>query len=821
MEGLRRQVELLHAALRPLHARHGSSDSLLTLSEEVLSELHMALARATALAQWAATHPGERADTQQPPRHTSASTRPSGSAAAVLQTLATVAETTKVAVADLRRWNPQLPTALRDDDALPPDTFLKFLPPRRPSPTASAPASRLRPVSPASVLSTTEAAAAAAPAAAAAAAASDAPPAAASASASVASAAAPRSASSRAKASEAGHSSSSRSAAAAARHGSAASGSHSSRSRTAAGAGDVAGRVGSTAAPLSNDGGDSQGRYSTWTAGSGRGASHSPPVPEPSPPNSSAYAAPPTCAPVPVMRRQPISPRLPPSGDELVDLREGSAAASEPSPSPASVAESRPHRHRRHDSTPTTAPSAPPPPCPATTTAAAVATPPEADSAARRDSTGGGSGVATPRKIHTRGHSRSSSRSPATETRTASADAARPRKTVSVAATGTPSPSPSTDTAPRAAVDGGKARPLPSPGRDSSVSLSATSATSATSAASTVGEVGRSRRTRVGDDGAKAEAGAVLPAVAVHESRPLSPLPPPPLPQHRVATASPSLAAPSEDSSLSPVGPRRPSPRVRAGAAAGAVRVPGGPAGSAAPPSRGVDDGSPRGASPSIATSSTPGRPLRNAAAVLSESPRSYTEDYTEEEDEEEERTPSARPPAMLSRHASSPPPTVAGRVGGATATAAAAPSPLQPSRRRGAAPLPGPPALPVVTAAADAVLSESPPEEQPAAGGRAGAAAAAADGDEDYDTLEGIATAYGLSVSTIVEWNPYLKKYAPREPLPPDLPIVLPMSDAEEEEEDEAGEDSRTPSRLSSRTPVAYSPSGASEGSPAPQRPA
>ncbi|KPA77872.1 hypothetical protein ABB37_06668 [Leptomonas pyrrhocoris] len=64
---------------------------------------------------------------------------------------------------------------------------------------------------------------------------------------------------------------------------------------------------------------------------------------------------------------------------------------------------------------------------------------------------------------------------------------------------------------------------------------------------------------------------------------------------------------------------------------------------------------------------------------------------------------------------------------------------------------------------------------DNPGHGGEKGA-------EEEYDTLAGIAAAYQLTVAIIVEWNPYLKKYHPGEPLPPDLPIVLPMSDNDEE---------------------------------------
>lgn len=48
---------------------------------------------------------------------------------------------------------------------------------------------------------------------------------------------------------------------------------------------------------------------------------------------------------------------------------------------------------------------------------------------------------------------------------------------------------------------------------------------------------------------------------------------------------------------------------------------------------------------------------------------------------------------------------------------------------------------------------------------------------EDEYDTIAGIAAAYSVSVEEMVKWNPYLAVYGVEDPLPPDLPIVLPMA--------------------------------------------
>lgn len=49
-------------------------------------------------------------------------------------------------------------------------------------------------------------------------------------------------------------------------------------------------------------------------------------------------------------------------------------------------------------------------------------------------------------------------------------------------------------------------------------------------------------------------------------------------------------------------------------------------------------------------------------------------------------------------------------------------------------------------------------------------------DEELDYDTIAVIANTYNVSIADVLQWNPYLGAYDVNEPLPPDLPIVLPM---------------------------------------------
>lgn len=51
---------------------------------------------------------------------------------------------------------------------------------------------------------------------------------------------------------------------------------------------------------------------------------------------------------------------------------------------------------------------------------------------------------------------------------------------------------------------------------------------------------------------------------------------------------------------------------------------------------------------------------------------------------------------------------------------------------------------------------------------------------EKDYDTIAGIADTYGVTVEVVLKWNAYLAAYDVDEPLPADLPIVLPMLEEE-----------------------------------------
>ncbi|KAG8341224.1 hypothetical protein TRVL_07947 [Trypanosoma vivax] len=46
----------------------------------------------------------------------------------------------------------------------------------------------------------------------------------------------------------------------------------------------------------------------------------------------------------------------------------------------------------------------------------------------------------------------------------------------------------------------------------------------------------------------------------------------------------------------------------------------------------------------------------------------------------------------------------------------------------------------------------------------------------EDFDTLSSIATQYRISVKDVQEWNPHLNLYKADDPLPPNIPLVLPV---------------------------------------------
>lgn len=241
--------------------------------------------------------------------------------------------------------------------------------------------------------------------------------------------------------------------------------------------------------------------------------------------------------------------------------------------------------------------------------------------------------------------------------------------------------------------------------------------------------------------------------------------------------------------------------------------------------------------SPVSASCSSPGG-HSGIEAEATESPRSDAEDSMEDE---EERTPSMRPPAMLGRHVSSPPPNLSrpqqsactgARLSTAPPRLFTAPprraveSPQQLRQKPGVemetSPFPPSLAAPSPLEPSQQRLQEWSELDDPLEGPQLA-------GGEDYDTLEGIAAAYNLTVSTIIEWNPYLKKYGSSEPLPPDLPIALPMSSEDEEDGEETNglvreadsELLRKPQpRHGNHTPGGYSPSGALDNSPTPLRP-
>ncbi|CBZ25248.1 conserved hypothetical protein [Leishmania mexicana MHOM/GT/2001/U1103] len=819
MEGLKRQVELLYAALQPLDVghschRHGQPT---TLPDEVVSELQVALARATALAHWATAVQREQLLQQRPSGGSDAPSLQCGTSAAQ-QTLGSVAELFKVSVTDIRQWNPQLPPTLREEDVLPPDTYLKLRPgassvsPPPPSST-STPASRTRLVAGSTGSSGV---------------------------------AVSGHTSAKAQGTDAGYGHS----VGARWHNSAASSTQSSRSsRTAGGAGASIVGIGSGIFPCGSEGGASQGRYSAWTADSGRGSSHSPQAPELSMPNSCINAAPPSCAPEPVMMSVSSNPCSPPDRYYLIDLKED---AMESPPSPEGDARAN-GKARCSRSAPKDSPPSPPVPSlapspmllgattlPATVAAAsAIEATPWHDSFPRQEFIDGGSSVTTAREVRMRDHSRSPPCSRTGEALTISVVTSRGRHLdigtmAPPGANTTPSPirphssladgeSDGRDPRKRSAgsaaaasavqcreVKGGaRALGLPSPARETSVSLSAVSPPSS------LGADGRSNsahsRMRGGAEGEGELCGAEVPR---HQW--FSPL------QHyqRVSALSPSLAAPSDTSSCSPMTKeQRPPSAATASKAAvnsgdihspsdfltpvqhrgrrGAQRTAGKAFSSTG---RSNMDGSPLSAS-----YSSPGGHL-GIEAEATESPRSDTEDYFEDEDEEE-RTPSMRPPAMLGRHVSSPPPNLS-RSQQSTCTGtrlSTAPARLftPPPRRAVESPqqlwqkpgvetdagptapamrLPSPPSLagPSPLEPLQQRLQEWSELDDPLEGSQLA-------GGEDYDTLEGIAAAYNLTVSTIIEWNPYLKKYRSSEPLPPDLPIVLPMSSEDEEDGEEA----------------------------------
>lgn len=909
MEGLARQVRLLHAALQPLGLeREDDADTSCSrtraLPEEVAAELHLALARATALAHWAAAAQQEELQHHQ-------------------QTLASIAATLGASVAELRLWNPQLPTSLRDDAVLPPDTYLKVrapAPPRlsppplpppspppplpaapQPAPTASngrttgsasssssAPRARQSVPAPTPTVTgplTIPAAQQQRPAAT-----TSTPPAAA--------APAPESATTAAATSR-GDSVPTRRQTPSPSSAPASGGSLSGRSGTAARGGSAtAGATrsgpgsgsGSLAVPRGSEGGASQGRYSVWTVGSGRGASASPPVPEPSMPQCGTDAAPPACAPPPMLMVRPSSPRYcyPPDGSDLIDLKEaGEGEEAEEHRAADTVLDDvsplseqrRPHAaHDAHDAAAAASLSSSavlpvPPPLPGAAERSASRT-----SLPRRSSGGGGGGsVTSGRAIRTRGHtSHSRSTSPfedgpvtggsglrAAIAPAANAAAAQPQAAQRAAAAGHGSPL-----------------------RDASTTLSAVSPPSSMgddrrSESGPRGAAGASQAGRTSSGEPRAAPASATAAAPTTRHTPLH------SPKGRAPGGGTTGGAGAQGDFTTPVQQQRPRRGRQQGgngplSASGSVDA---AAASATTPSslsaaRLSDDFD---CSPVTPSTTSAGR-RRGAGAVqgrtpYGETPGSYTGDGSAErvgidEDEEEEvdRTPSTRPPALLGRHVCSPPPNLnraarppaqaptsasnttavaagaarrlvsprtAHTVGGRSGPAMGA-SPLLDSTPSSPSPLPEAPPTrrgPAGDAGAAVVVEESSYSDTDDDGDDDELEEAELAGDEaadveteDYDTLDGIAAAYNLSVATIVEWNPYLKKYRPSEPLPPDLPIVLPMSDADEEVEGDAdGVEAREvtsqllppESRLGSREPdLAGYRGNATENSPVPHPP-
>ncbi|CAD2212708.1 hypothetical protein ADEAN_000012000 [Angomonas deanei] len=49
-------------------------------------------------------------------------------------------------------------------------------------------------------------------------------------------------------------------------------------------------------------------------------------------------------------------------------------------------------------------------------------------------------------------------------------------------------------------------------------------------------------------------------------------------------------------------------------------------------------------------------------------------------------------------------------------------------------------------------------------------------DEGEEFDTIQGICETYSVKIDDVLSFNPFLKEYKIDEPLPPDLPIVLPL---------------------------------------------
>ncbi|KAG5508778.1 hypothetical protein JKF63_05276 [Porcisia hertigi] len=843
MEGLQRQFDMLCAALQPLGVGHSCyhQDKALILPDEVVSELQVALARATVVAHWTTS-----VQREEPPLHCLSG----GSVEAPLQggsldhrqTLSTVALLFKVSVADIRQWNPQLPSTLRDEDVLPPNTYLKV----RPAPS-SLPAPRLTPTpaSPTGLVAS---------------------------SITLSGAAASDFTSAKTPKVDAGRGDS----VTVLRHHSTETTSPVNLANRPASASICCNRgLSSGGFPSGSDGVTSLARYSGRTGDSGRGTSHSPELSEPSMPSSCANVAPPGCSPVPVLMSIPVNPCYAPDGYNLIHSKE---RVMELSPSSEGGLRTSSKAHQG-TTTPNSAQFLPAPFVTASPPLSGLTTLPKTTAAATFEATqsregsplgdisgGGGDLIASARESGMRGQTRFSSYSPTDVALPTFSLILKERSSVQgtmvppAASTGvsqeklqlcltnsvgghgdlreyTAGPVAAAPPVQRQGTRGGsRALTLSSEAREISVSLSATSPLSSFGAEGCGSRV-HSRARPEGEEGEVESDGTVAKL-----SQPLSPLQ---RRQHLFAL-SPSLAAPSDTSSCSPI-----AKRFRLASVATPTKVEAtsadveSPSCSETPIPPRNRRGHEHTAGASFSSTGHSRRNWRSKSRSLSSrsgcsatgaeayrSSRSYTDDCMGDEDERS--TPSTRPPAMLGCHVSSPPPNL---------------SRCQPRNSAGSDAFCAPPRH---TAELPPQLRH-PPVDNRDAGHTALVAPLYKDsprsplqdrscvddtldkaelaGGGDYDTLEGIAAAYSLPVTTIVSWNPYLGEYRSNEPLPPGLPIVLPMSDEDEwDGEDEMDsvaremapeqEQQRPYSRLVSNATKSYSLHGSLENSPAPHPP-
>ncbi|KPI85126.1 hypothetical protein ABL78_5819 [Leptomonas seymouri] len=940
MEGLSNQLRLLSAALQPLDlSRPIAEDSGVT------SELQMLLARATALAQRAVAiqqtgKDGWRRGSDSDCAGAQKASQPNGNAHRAAsdvshdapaerddETLLSVATAFRVLVEDLRKWNPQLPDTLSATDVLPPNTYLKVQ-------QAAHNASADPPLQQPSILRRSSSATQPIPRLAA-------PPS--------MSPSATRTSSGNCSEQLGSHPRNGSGAAAAVtvaglqtRSSVPSTGSSTSNLLTATSVNaSVNSNLSGSAVMRWSDGGGTM-RLSMLAGESGRGASHSASMLEPSMLGPYSSADPPACAPTPFLMG--MVEVLSSSADETDVFQAGSLnfSVDEPSPSPerqeakavavgkmrgASVKQPSPVLLQREPTTSPSPVSAAVPPAAVTHVAAAHARPglPQSlQQQQRPDAVGNGGGSpcqasvstndsgTTARTIRTRSRSASQSNSPTARPAEQVAIAA-PRghgaaatsthatslvKCAAVFANDATSKASQADST-RTGHTNAKANRLTSPDvgadcarvvpdalveasalhkdsegeealkrllRDPSVSLSAVSAATSTSC-----ERNSSVRTAEHSRGAAAGPAPRRPA------------------NSPTFVTSPSLAAPSSASSVSPlhngarqqvsstVPPYRPAAAESAETAAASAdfstpiqqhrrrrRTP--------PSQRGAAAGSAAACascSPISPASSTSSDRLRDneASDDDSEASSSPATSGSDLDDDEIEDTPSVLIPAMLGRCVCSPPPMLSrtwqsnaspndaasvnkaglwdstnaqarsrtpsspspsghtptacgsdaaemgfSNKGGNSAKQSSPSASLSWPKSQEQRSLSNPQAGRQGTGRGGAVqpassmpqkdcLAAEFAEEAPMVERKEGAEAEMSDmtngggffkeeegaGEEsEYDTLEGIAATYKLTPAVIVEWNPYLKKYRPNEPLPPDLPIVLPMSDNDDEEEGE-----------------------------------